>query len=328
MSSSPPAQPFAYLGRFEHCLQSLFENLNRDSSSSPHLCKLAESMAYSTLGGGKRLRAMLVYLGANCCLLDKSAAPGHTGSNPALPDAECRPGIEEWNGVDAAAVAIELIHCYSLVHDDLPAMDDDDLRRGKPTCHKAFDEATAILAGDALQAQAFSVLASFGHDLQPTQRLALIDQLATAAGGSAGMVGGQAIDLALTNRPASYDELLKMHNLKTGALISAAVVMGGICANADAKQLASLREFGQAIGLAFQIRDDLLDEEGDTARIGKQAGMDIAANKTTFPALIGAEAARNEARELKNRALDMLAGFGDGAEGLRALATFSIERDR
>lgn len=327
MSSSPPAHPFAYLGRFEHCLQSLFESLNRDSSSSPHLCNLADSMAYSTLGGGKRLRAMLVYLGANCCLLDKSGPPGHKGINPALPEAELRPGIKKWDGVDAAAVAIELIHCYSLVHDDLPAMDDDDLRRGKPTCHKAFDEATAILAGDALQAQAFSVLTKFGHDLQPQQRLDLIDQLAIAAG-SGGMVGGQAIDLALTNRPASYDELVQMHNLKTGALISAAVVMGGICANADAKQLTSLRAFGQAMGLAFQIRDDLLDEEGDTERIGKQAGMDTAANKTTFPALIGAEAARNEAAELKNRAFGALKDFGAGAEELRALATFSIERDR
>lgn len=320
MTINPPANTFSYLGRFEHCLNTYFRSLNKQASGSHHLGRLVESMSYSTLDGGKRLRAMLVYLGAYCCLnASKTARP--------VLDAELKPEHDQWEGVDSAAVAIELMHCYSLVHDDLPAMDDDDLRRGKPTCHKAFDEATAILAGDALQTQAFSVIAQQGKNLTPEQRLQLIELLATASG-YAGMVGGQAIDLALTNKPASYDQLVQMHQLKTGALISTAVVMGGICGGATGNQLEQLKSYGEAIGLAFQIRDDLLDEEGDTAHLGKQAGMDSAANKTTFPSIIGLDAAREEADLLKQKALDSLSDFSQRADALRELAAFIVERDR
>lgn len=321
MASNPYAQTFLYLDRFEYCLQLYFESLTPHAGSSKHLERLLDSMSYSSLGGGKRLRAMLVYQSAQCCSsLDNS-------NSGLVLDPTARPTLRDWSGVDAAAVAVELIHCYSLVHDDLPAMDDDDLRRGKPTCHKAFDEATAILAGDALQARAFAVLASLGQNLDAQQRLTLIQTLALASG-DAGMVGGQAIDLALTNHPGSYEELVEMHSLKTGALISSAVAMGGIAANASADQVTALSLYGKAIGLAFQIRDDLLDEEGDTARIGKQAGMDSAANKTTFPALIGMDAAREEANKQKQLAFEALAVFGDSANGLRELANFMIERDR
>ena len=320
MQNSVPAQIFSYLNRFDHCLHSFFLSLKSQADASEHLSRLIESMAYSTLGGGKRLRGMLVYLGALCCFYENEA-------NSSTPDPAIKPTLREWEGIDAAAVAVELIHCYSLIHDDLPAMDDDDLRRGKPTCHKAFDDATAILAGDALQAQAFSVLAELGHNLDPEQRLALIRQLGSASG-STGMVGGQAIDLALTDKQASFEQLIQMHQLKTGALISSAVVMGGICANASAVQLEQLKTYGDAIGLAFQIRDDILDEEGDTAQLGKQAGMDSAANKTTFPSLIGLEAARDRALILKQTALDSLSCFSDGADALRELADFVVERDR
>lgn len=322
MTTNTTDKIFAYRARFEHCLQTLFENAdNQSSHASAHLTRLNASMSYATLDGGKRLRAMLVYLGAQCCL------NADTNLSLSQPNAQKRPKLDDWHGIDAAATAIELIHCYSLIHDDLPAMDDDTLRRGKPTCHKAFDEATAILAGDALQTLAFTVLSEYGHDLNNSQRVKLVSQLAQASG-AAGMVGGQAVDLALTDQPANYDELVQMHQLKTGALISAAVVMGGICASASDANIDLLKDYGDAIGLAFQVRDDLLDLEGDPALIGKQTGMDTAANKTTFPALIGFNEARQKAILLKNKALDNLAAFGESAEPLRELAEFAVGRDR
>jgi farnesyl diphosphate synthase len=228
--------------------------------------------------------------------------------------------------LDGPACAVELIHAYSLIHDDLPAMDDDDLRRGKPTCHRAFDEATAILAGDALQALAFYILA---HDPampdNPTARLAMIEHLALASG-SRGMAGGQAIDLASEGQQLDLAELENMHIHKTGALIRASVRLGALSATPGAEQLDALDHYAKCIGLAFQIRDDILDIEGDTETLGKQQGADIARNKSTYPALLGLDEARQHARELHEEAVGRLALFGDEADPLRWLSAYIVER--
>ena len=264
---------------------------------------LNQAMRYATLDGGKRVRAALVY-----------AAGETVGASVPL--------------LDVPACAVELIHAYSLVHDDLPCMDNDDLRRGKPTCHRAFGEATAMLAGDALQAMAFGLLAdapALGA-LPATQRLQMIATLATAAG-SAGMAGGQAIDLASVGKALDAGQLQDMHARKTGALIEASVLLGAL-AGGDAAQpyIKALRRYGQAVGLAFQIVDDILDVEGDTETLGKTAHADAARNKPTYPAVLGMEAARRRARELLEEALESLAPFGDNARMLVAMASFIIER--
>jgi farnesyl diphosphate synthase len=264
--------------------------------------RLYEAMSYSLLNGGKRVRPFLVYscgemLGANLADLD------------------------------APAAAIECLHTYSLIHDDLPAMDDDDLRRGKPTCHKAFDEATAILAGDALQALAFEVLAT--HPFQQVSaenRLAMIQQLAKLAGYQ-GMCGGQAIDLAHTNKAMTVEALEAMHQLKTGALIECTVRMAWLCSpKQDVAELNALIAYARALGLAFQVQDDILDIEGDTATLGKPQGSDQQANKATYPALLGLAAAKAKAQQLFEQANNALSVLPYDTQQLSAFAHYVIAR--
>ena len=226
--------------------------------------------------------------------------------------------------LDDCACALEMIHAYSLVHDDLPAMDDDDLRRGKPTCHIAYDEATAILVGDGLQSRAFELLADL--DLPAERNLAMVKLLA-AASGPRGMVGGQAIDLANVNRQLDLSTLQTMHQLKTGALIRAAVGLGALAGGASAAQRQQLDDYGRAIGLAFQVQDDILDIESNTEVLGKTQGADQSLNKPTFPALLGMDGAKRLARELHDDAISALGGFGSTAEPLRQLAAYIIERE-
>jgi geranylgeranyl diphosphate synthase type II len=228
---------------------------------------------------------------------------------------------------NGAACAVELIHAYSLVHDDLPAMDDDDLRRGQPTTHKAFDEACAILAGDGLQSLAFSALLNASLSPQNAEtRLQMADALAFAAG-PAGMVGGQAIDLGSVGLKLDQDALAFMHRHKTGALIEASVKLGALASGkADQSQLEALQTYARAIGLAFQVQDDILDVESDTATLGKRQGADIARDKPTYPALLGLDAAKAYALQLRDQALDALRPFDTAAEPLRALARFIVER--
>ncbi|MGH8174079.1 MAG: (2E,6E)-farnesyl diphosphate synthase [Rhodanobacteraceae bacterium] len=264
--------------------------------------ELHRAMRYAVLGGGKRLRPLLVYA---------------TGQSFGA-------AIES---LDAAAAAVEIIHAYSLVHDDLPAMDDDSLRRGRPTCHVAFGEAMAILAGDALQALAFEVLA---HDesagIDAGTRVEMLRTLAVACG-SHGMAGGQAFDLAAVGSVLTAAELERMHVHKTGALIRASVRLGALIAGcADAKTLEALERYGHCIGLAFQIRDDLLDIEAGTEQLGKTAGKDAAALKPTYPAILGVEASRAELARLTKSALDEVAMLGANADTLRNLARFVANR--
>ncbi|MCG5516311.1 MULTISPECIES: (2E,6E)-farnesyl diphosphate synthase [Ectothiorhodospira] len=264
--------------------------------------RLHEGMRYSALDGGKRIRPVLAYA---------------TGSALGVP----------LDQLDGPACAVELIHVYSLVHDDLPAMDDDDLRRGKPTCHKAYDDATAILVGDALQALAFQILATDPKMVDdPGARLRMVDQLARASG-SRGMVGGQAIDLGSAGKQLDIAELEGMHVHKTGALIRAAVLMGATSRpDVDPQTLEGLDRFAKCIGLAFQIRDDILDVEGDTQTLGKTQGADQALGKATYPAIIGLDASKQQARELVDRALDGIAGLDERADLLRWIARFIVER--
>jgi geranylgeranyl pyrophosphate synthase len=263
--------------------------------------RLIEAMRYSTLAGGKRVRPVLVYttgeaLGASLELLD------------------------------AAAAAVELIHVYSLVHDDLPAMDDDDLRRGRPTCHRAFDEATAILTGDALQARAFDVLAQAPAAIPANARIEMLRVLADAIG-TRGMAGGQAIDLEAVKKSVSAAELERMHRQKTGALIQASVLLGAISAGlADAAQRSALELFGAEIGLAFQIQDDILDVEGNTSTLGKRAGADADRVKPTYPSVLGLEKARAEAQTRRDRAIAALSPWKERFEPLAEFAGFLVAR--
>ncbi len=271
-------------------------------SAEMHPSRLHQAMRYAVLGGGKRVRPLLVY-----------AAGAAVGAPPGR--------------LDIAACAVEFIHAYSLVHDDLPAMDDDDLRRGRPTCHRAYDEATAILAGDALQAQALYVLAHAPElDVPATLRLRMIATL-TLASGSRGMVGGQAIDLAAVGQSLDIAQLEDMHIHKTGALIRASVLLGALSTNApDEARLKHLDHYAKCIGLAFQIQDDILDVIGDTATLGKTAGADTARDKPTYPTLLGLPGARERAAELLATAQAALAGFGPEADPLRGLADYIVQR--
>jgi len=264
--------------------------------------RLHEAMRYSVLGGGKRIRPALVFA---------------TGRTLGLTEAQ----------VEAAACAIELVHVYSLVHDDLPAMDDDDLRRGRPTCHKAFDEATAVLVGDALQPLAFQLLARDpGLPADPAIRLKLIDLLAEASG-TFGMAGGQAIDLAVQGQAIGIAEVEQMHARKTGALIKVSVMMAAACVPGLSAPLAvALARFAGAIGLAFQIQDDLLDVLGDVSTLGKATGADSARAKPTYPAVIGVAASQLRMQQLHAEALQALAPFGADAEPLRLLAEWLLKR--
>lgn len=264
--------------------------------------RLHEAMRYSVLGPGKRIRPALVY-----------ATAAALGTEAAL--------------VDGAACAVELIHAYSLVHDDLPVMDDDDLRRGRPTCHKAFDEATAVLVGDSLQALAFEVLAR-GANLpaEPRVRLQLVELLAHASG-TYGMAGGQALDLAATGRQLDIAAVELLHQRKTGALIRSSVMMAAACAGPEPGVVAALDRFSSQLGLAFQIQDDLLDIEGDPRLLGKATGADHALAKCTYPAAIGLEAARARMLGLHQGAMDSLRALGTAAAPLRALCDWLVLRD-
>ena len=264
--------------------------------------RLHAAQRYSVLGGGKRLRPLLVYC---------------TGEALGL-----QPGA-----LDAPAAAVELIHAYSLVHDDLPAMDNDDLRRGQPTTHRAFDEATAILAGDALQVLAFSLLArDRAAGVSPEARLKMIQILADASG-TAGMAGGQSLDLSAVGRELNLEDLETMHRLKTGALIRASVLLAAACASGlTAEEWNALDGYSQDIGLAFQIQDDILDVEGSTEDLGKTIGADAARAKPTYPSVLGLQAAKSRARELQCRACDRLGPFGERARILAWLASFVVDR--
>ena len=263
--------------------------------------RLFEAMRYGALGGGKRLRAFLVRSGARLAGADDGAAL-------------------------LVAAAVEMVHGYSLIHDDLPAMDDDDLRRGKPSCHVAFDEATAILAGDALLTLAFERLTDPRTHPDPSVRCELVRALAKAAGGG-GMVGGQVIDLTAEQGGADYALTVELERMKTGALIAFCCEAGAILAGrGDSGLRRSLREFGEDVGLAFQVIDDVLDVVGDEAALGKTVGKDAAAGKATFTAALGVEGARREAAALVERAAARLDGLGGGAEPLRAFGEYVLAR--
>jgi farnesyl diphosphate synthase len=264
--------------------------------------RLHDAMRYSTLGGGKRVRSMLVFA---------------AGSLADAPEAR----------LDVAASAVEMIHAYSLIHDDLPCMDDDVLRRGKPTCHVEFDEATALLAGDALQSLAFQLLAEHPLAADARAQLAMLHLFAVACG-SRGMAGGQAIDLDAVGRSLTLPELEYMHILKTGALIRASVLLGGHCGGLAPDELDRLDRYGKCVGLAFQVVDDILDEEGDAATLGKTAGKDKAAGKPTYTSLLGLPQARELAEELLGQALDVLHPLGERAARLRELAAVIVRRSR
>lgn len=262
--------------------------------------RLIEAMRYATLSGGKRLRPVFVYAAAEAVGAPLSSA-------------------------DIPACAVELIHSYSLTHDDLPAMDDDDLRRGKPSLHKAYDEATAILVGDALQCLAFEMLSSGRAESPAAQQLLMMKVLAEAAGAS-GMVGGQAVDLQAAGNLISIEELESMHRKKTGALISASVLLGAYCnSNVADSSLSALRQYAECIGLAFQIQDDVLDEVADTAVLGKPQGSDRLNNKPTYVSLLGLDGARSKAFELAEQAQDSLSELPDAAH-LRSLASYIVSR--
>jgi len=263
---------------------------------------LAEAIRYSVIGGGKRIRPAMVY-----------------AAGEAL-------GVST-NLLDIPACAVEMIHAYSLVHDDLPAMDDDDLRRGRPTCHKAFDEATAMLAGDALQALAYEILAKDDHEeLTPEHRIEMLSLL-TEASGAHGMAGGQAVDLASVGKQLTLEQLEHMHRLKTGALIRASVLLGGMCKqDVSRKELQLLSDYALCIGLSFQIQDDILDVVSDTATLGKPQGSDEKQEKPTFPAIIGLEESRNRAMQQHEQALKILEPLDEKADSLRELSAYIVNR--
>lgn len=261
--------------------------------------RLRQAMRYSMFSGGKRLRPILVLLAADACMgaLD-SAMP--------------------------AACAVEMVHTYSLIHDDLPAMDDDEMRRGQPTCHRQFDEATAILAGDALLTLAFEVLT----DVRPMLAAVECCRFLAQASGAAGMVGGQIDDLNAATGAGTLEWLESLHRRKTGALLSVCLKMGGIIAGADSERQKALMEYGEKIGLAFQIADDLLDVEGDAEKLGKEVRKDDAAGKLTYPGLLGVEESKRRARDLVSSARDSLRPLGPAGSRLVALADYIVERDR
>ncbi len=264
--------------------------------------QLLAAMRYSSTNGGKRIRPFLVYevgqmLGASL------------------------------NDLDAPAAAIELIHCYSLIHDDLPSMDDDDLRRGRPTCHKAFDEATAILAGDSIQSLSFDIISSKHYQAVPSKKVVQMIQVLAQSAGYAGMCGGQAMDLNATDCDISLAKLEQIHQLKTGALISAAVHLGYLCSPIDNPEIVNaLKIYSNNIGLAFQVQDDILDIIGSTAELGKPQGSDINAAKSTYPALLGLEGAKQKAHLLIDEALHALSTLPYNTAILRDFAHYIIER--
>ena len=283
------------LSGYQHRVHSMLDRALPPAAEPPR--RLHEAMRYAVLGGGKRVRAIL------------AVATGETLHADA-------------GRIEPAACAVEFIHAYSLVHDDLPCMDDDDLRRGVPTCHRAFGEATALLAGDALQALAFETLVR-----APAPDLGELVRVLAHASGSRGMAGGQAVDLESVGRTLTLDQLEHMHLHKTGALIRASVRLGALCAGArDPEILDRLDEYARCIGLAFQIRDDVLDIESETEVLGKRRGADAALNKPTYPTVLGLEASKAHARALHERASEQLAPLGGDADFLRALSAFIVNR--
>jgi geranylgeranyl diphosphate synthase, type II len=268
-----------------------------DESCPVHL---GEAILYALLAPGKRLRPQLVLMAAEAC--------GGT-IDAALP----------------AACAVEMIHAYSLVHDDLPAMDDDDLRRGQPTCHKVYGEAVAVLVGDALLARAFELVAT---EIQPPERAAMCCAVLARAAGATALVGGQAADLMAESAPPSLRAIEAIHRRKTGALFVASLEVGGLAADATPAQLAALRQYGRHLGLAFQITDDLLDASGNEDAVGKRVAKDARQGKLTFPQLLGEEESRRRAAQLIDQACDAVAAFGPQAEPLRTVARFVIHRNR
>lgn len=262
-----------------------------------------KAMRYSIFAGGKRVRPVLML-------------------------AACEAVGGQINTVMPAACAMEMIHTYSLIHDDLPAMDDDDFRRGRPTNHKVFGDAIAILAGDGLLTEAFKLMSDsrFASDCDPAARLAVIHEIATCAG-TYGMVGGQVVDMESEGKPdMDLPTVQYIHIHKTGALIKASVVAGALLGGADERQLAAIRRYGEAAGLAFQIADDILDIEGTTEEIGKDAGSDQARGKATYPAVMGLAAAKQEAQAMMDEAMLALEPFGGAAEPLRQIARYIVER--
>lgn len=285
----------------QQCQQRVDQRLSTALDAEIPSATLLEAMRYACLGGGKRIRPVLVYASALAVGGDLAAA-------------------------DNAAAAIELIHSYSLVHDDLPAMDDDDLRRGKPTVHKAFDEATAILVGDALQSLAFQILSSQSDVLVADKRLAMV-QLLSQAAGATGMVGGQSLDFEAVGVTLSIQQLEQMHSLKTGALIRCAVLLGGMsCEGISDQQMTALASYADNIGLAFQVQDDILDVIGDTSQLGKPQGSDSDNNKPTYVSLLGLDKAKDLANSLSDKAVATLQHFPASADPLRELAAFVVSR--
>jgi geranylgeranyl diphosphate synthase type II len=279
-------------------IETALEGYTRLPSGCPP--RLAEAVRYSLLGGGKRLRPLLTLMAAEACGCDYQRAL-------------------------AAACAVEMVHTYSLIHDDLPAMDDDDLRRGRPTCHKVYGEALAILAGDALLTLAFEVIVK--HTKPPESAARCCAALAEAAG-AIGMVGGQVDDLAAEESGGGLEILESIHARKTGALLLVSLRLGALCAGADELQTRALQEYGRRLGLAFQIADDLLDVQGDEAAMGKRVKKDSGRHKLTFPALLGVEESRRRAGALIDEACAALSPLGHRAQRLEALARYVVERNR
>ena len=292
----------AYLKSHQQTINTALDDLLREDTNQ--ITRIVEAMRYSLLAGGKRLRPILAI----------AAAEAIQGDTKALLPVAC---------------AIEMVHTYSLIHDDLPAMDNDMLRRGKPTAHVQFDEATAILAGDALLTKAFEILSMPPGD-KPTdissRRLHVIQILAKAVGYQ-GMIQGQMLDIDTEGQQLNLDQLQELHKLKTGALIEASVTIGALFGNADEVALTALRSYANMIGLAFQVVDDILDVSGNPARLGKAVGTDSIKGKNTFPGLLGLQNARTYAHELVQNALKVLTFFDKQAEPLRAIANFIIQRD-
>lgn len=289
----------AYLEENRQKTDRFLESVFREEVSSD---RLKEAIRYSLLAGGKRIRPILLIAASEAC------GAGNEIEELTLP----------------VGAALEMIHTYSLIHDDLPAMDNDDLRRGRPTNHKVYGEAMAILAGDSLLTEAFHLISSL-KTKKSQMVLDVIREIASAAGVS-GMAGGQALDLGAEGRRISPEELERLHRMKTGRLIRAAVVSGAILAEADEKELAAIQDYGSAIGLAFQIADDILDVEGESKVLGKTAHSDAAHAKSTYPSILGLESAKHLAHQWKSKALSALKNFDDRADPLRAIADYIISR--
>jgi farnesyl diphosphate synthase len=282
--------------RVDHAIIDSLKSLNVQAGD------LKEAMHYAATGGGKRIRPLLVY--ATASLVGKP--------------------LDQIAGIDQCAVAVELFHTYSLVHDDMPCMDDDDIRRGRATVHKVYSESTALLVGDALQTMAFGLIADSA--LSAIQKVKILSLLAKA-GGLEGMAGGQAIDLASVGKPLERASLETMHRMKTGALLRSSVQMGGIAADLSNQELAKLDQFGSTLGLLFQVVDDILDASSDSQTLGKTAGKDAAANKPTFVSLMGLTSARRLSEELYEEAIACLSIWGENAQLLKSIAGKVLHRD-